>query len=124
MTNIPHTAKILFIFAETIITRSYQTSLSALYRKHYFIIAVPPSFTIVPSDQTVKEGDETTFHCTATGNPTPKITWSKDGKTVASSDTLEFAANRNHSGEYWCSAQNGIKASVNASARLNVQCKF
>ena len=69
------------------------------------------------------EGATTTFHCNATGNPTPKITWTKDGKTVATGDTLRFEANRNQSGEYWCSADNGLDTTVNASAKLDVQCK-
>ena len=69
------------------------------------------------------EGDKATFHCNATGNPTPKITWIKDGKTVASGYTLNFETNRNQSGKYWCSADNGLDPPVNASASLDVQCE-
>ena len=64
-----------------------------------------------------------TFHCTAPGNPTPKITWTKDGITVGLGERLSFEANRDHSGKYWCSAENGLDITVNASASLNVQCK-
>ena len=85
---------------------------------------VPVSFTSTPVDQIVTEGEETTFHCTATGNPTPVITWLKDGKTVASGETLTFTAHRNYSGQYLCSAENGLGASINASADLEVQCKI
>ena len=84
----------------------------------------PTSLASTPTDQTVKEGDETTLRCTAIGNPTPNITWFKAGKRVASGDTLTFQTNRNDSGEYWCSAENGLGLSVNASAYLNVQCKL
>ena len=77
----------------------------------------------MPSDQTIIEKERTTFHCTATGNPTPKVTWLKDGKTVAKGETLSFEANRNQSGNYWCSVENGLGITVNASAHLNVQCK-
>ena len=70
------------------------------------------------------ENQDITFHCTATGNPTPKITWIKDGKTVAQGDSWSFTAKRNHSGKYWCSAENGLDMTANSSAYLDVQCKY
>ena len=83
-----------------------------------------PSIIVKPTDKIITEGNFVTFHCVATGNPTPKITWTKDGKTVGEGDTLSFETNRTQSGEYWCSAENGVKAVVNASANLDVQCKY
>ena len=88
------------------------------------LILDPPSFIIKPKDQTVKESSETIFYCNTTGNPTPKITWIKDGKTVEEGDTLSFTADRNDSGKYWCSAENGLGLAINASANLDVQCKY
>ena len=82
------------------------------------------SFTSTPVDQTVIEGDETTFHCNATGNPTPVITWLKDDETLASGENLTFTANRNHSGQYLCSAENGLGVTITAGADLEVQCKI
>lgn len=87
-------------------------------------VTVPVSFISTPVDQTVRAGDETTFHCTATGNPTPVITWIKDGKTMTSGETLTFTASRDHSGQYLCSAENGLGVNINASAHLEVQCKI
>jgi len=78
----------------------------------------------MPVNQTVNEGDKATFYCTTIGNPVPKITWSKDGETVSTEDKLSFVANRSHSGEYWCSAENGIGVAINASVYLDVQCKY
>ena len=87
-------------------------------------VTVPPSFEQTPIDQTAQEGDEVTFHCRATGNPAPTITWLKDGKTVDQGDTLNFKVNRNDTGKYWCTADNGLDVNINASALLDVQCKL
>ena len=70
------------------------------------------------------ENKEFTFNCTASGNPTPKITWIKDGETVAEGDKLNRKAHRSHTGRYWCLAENGLEVSANASAYLDVKCKY
>ena len=89
----------------------------------YFPITVLPSLITRPVNQTVVEGDQATFHCAATGNPTPTIKWIKDGKTVETGDTLSFETKRNYSGKYWCLAVNGLNSTANASAYLDVQCE-
>ena len=48
----------------------------------------------------------------------------KDGKTVAQGGVLWFSAKRNQSGEYQCSADNGMGVNITASASLDVQCKL
>ena len=85
---------------------------------------VSPSISVRPTDKTVTEGNIAAFYCNATGNPTPKITWIKDGDTMATGETLGFTGSRNQSGKYWCLVDNGINATVNASADLDVQCKY
>lgn len=82
------------------------------------------SITTTPTDQTVMESAVATFHCNATGNPAPDITWIKDGETVGQGGTLSFETYRNQSGQYWCLAVNELNSAVNASANLNVQCKY
>ena len=77
-----------------------------------------------PVDQTIKEGDKIAFHCNATGNPVPNITWTKDGVTVGKGDTLSLVSSRNDTGEYQCSADNGIDANITTSVSLDVQCKL
>ena len=39
-------------------------------------------------------------------------------------DQLIFETNRNQTGKYWCLAENGLNSTVNASASLDVQCKY
>ena len=95
-----------------------------LLRIYFVKFAVLPRFTSIPSNLTVREDSEAIFLCTATGNPTPTITWMKDGKTVAQGDELRFTAKRNQSGEYRCSADNGLGVNITASASIDVQCKL
>ena len=85
---------------------------------------VPPTLTETPSKQTIKEGSKVTFHCAASGNPVPDIKWIKDDTDVGEGEALTFDALRNRSGEYWCMADNGINDTANASAYLDVQCKY
>ena len=86
-------------------------------------LLVPPSFTAKADNKTVKESDELIFHCTATGNPVPKVTWRKNGMTVAKGGTLRFTALRNDSGLYSCSVDNGLNVTIKAKTFLDVQCK-
>lgn len=43
---------------------------------------------------------------------------------MAHGETLTFKTNRTQSGKYWCSAENGLNSTVNASAGLDVLCKY
>ena len=43
---------------------------------------------------------------------------------MASGKTFKFVANRTQSGQYWCSVENGLNVTINASAQLDVQCKL
>ena len=82
------------------------------------------SFTSAPTNKTVNETETVTFSCSASGNPTPNMTWLKDGHTLAYGDTLSFPVYRNQSGHYVCSADNGLNVTVKASAYLEVQCMY
>lgn len=42
----------------------------------------PPSFAIVPSAQTVREGDKVILDCASNGNPKPKVTWLRNGVEI------------------------------------------
>ena len=84
---------------------------------------VEPAIAKKPESQRVMESDIATFHCSATGNPAPKIIWTKDDEPLDEGETLSFATNRNHSGLYLCIADNGLSEAVVASAYLDVLCE-
>ena len=88
-----------------------------------YVFIVQPRLVAKPRDQRVVENTTVTFHCSATGNPTPKITWTKDGRTVGTGSKLTLVALRSNAGRYWCSADNGLSAGVKANAYLHVICK-
>lgn len=99
--------------------------LFVIISQYYFLFDIDaPGLTTKPSDKTTIENQEVTFHCAATGNPTPNIKWIKDGTTVGNEDILSFIAKRSDSGTYWCTADNGVGVTVNTSAYLDVQCKL
>ena len=49
--------------------------------------ADPPVITETPSDQRVKAGGIAAFRCVARGDPTPHITWRKNGNKVGVSQS-------------------------------------
>ena len=79
---------------------------------------------MLPTNQTVLEGNNATFFCYASGNPAPSITWIKDERVVGRGETLTIETRKESSGEHLCVADNGFSDTANASAYLNVQCKY
>ena len=90
-------------------------------------------FETKPKNETVNEGGNVTFQCNATSNPSPTLSWTKNGNAinqsfnniVVSKDSQALTINnvqRNDAGIYICDATNNV-SSVSASAHLNVQCK-
>jgi hypothetical protein len=94
-----------------------------------------PEFDIRPQNKTVKEDSiNVTFTCSASGNPSPTLAWSKDGIAINQNDTNVLLGEnkqtitigkvqRSDAGAYICSAINKIKT-VSVSAYLNVQCEY
>ena len=115
--------------AKILSSQSYVLTCTMIDNPNYNLVftlrfADSPSLIFKPTNETVTEGDLAMFICDATGNPTPKITWIKDGETVDEGNTLNFEALRNQSGKYWCVAENGLNKTVNTSAYLDVQCEY
>ncbi|KAM9449874.1 receptor-type tyrosine-protein phosphatase delta-like [Clarias gariepinus] len=52
----------------------------------------PPRFTRTPTDQTGVQGGVASFVCQATGDPQPRISWSRKGKKVINQrfEVIEF----------------------------------
>ena len=96
-----------------------------------------PAFTAHPQNQTVREGENVTLFCNATGNPEPHISWTIDGLTVninvhprisLSSDNKQLTVrnvNRTDSlHQYRCLANNTVKTITSEAASLIVQCEY
>ena len=56
-----------------------------LHLSYLFFIAVPPRVKPRPSDGNivVKKGTEVSLECDASGNPVPKISWTREVRTRA-----------------------------------------
>ncbi|XP_071965528.1 peroxidasin homolog isoform X2 [Antedon mediterranea] len=78
---------------------------------------IPPTFEVTPSDLTIVTGGTVELLCSAQGEPTPVITWSKDGVQITPS--AKFLISNNHKlvitdvgrvdeGRYDCAARNSI----------------
>ncbi|KAL9975865.1 hypothetical protein ACROYT_G013079 [Oculina patagonica] len=87
-----------------------------------------PSLLQRPVGMTVNESQTAILKCTTDGNPTPKVTWSRDNlrlpvgrHVVESSGALIVKDVRpGDEGDYSCKAEN-LLGQVNASAKLTVQ---
>ena len=90
-----------------------------------------PSLLQRPAKKTANESQTAIFKCTVDGNPVPQVTWSKLNSSlpvgrhvVQSSGALILKDVRpGDKGVYTCAAEN-LLGSVNASAKLVVQCKL
>ena len=90
----------------------------------------PPSLLRSPERTTVNKSQTAILKCTAVGNPPPKVTWSKVNSSlpvgrhvVESSGALILQDVRpGDEGQYTCKAEN-LLGSINATAKLTVQCK-
>ena len=90
-----------------------------------------PSLLQRPVDTTVNESNTAILKCTADGNPSPRVKWTRLGSSlsvgshvVESSGALILKDVRpGDDGVYSCRAEN-LLGHVNASAKLTVQCKL
>ena len=74
----------------------------------------------------VTEGGPALFMCNSTGSPPPNITWTTmSSGEIHYGDKLEIkAVERNDTGNYQCTASNGLSEPVTDTAFLNVYCEY
>ena len=97
----------------------------------YSFPSVPSRITSSPDTQTVKEGSNVDVYCNATGKPAPNITWSRVLEDGINSKVLFVGSlwriinlRRNFTGQYCCTAYNGIGSPVNHTFPVNVLCEY
>ncbi|XP_027279680.1 hemicentin-2 isoform X2 [Cricetulus griseus] len=100
-------------------------------RKFSVEVLVPPRIENEDLEEVIKvpEGQTAQLVCNATGHPPPKITWFKDGQSLAVGDTYEMSpdgtflwvsqANLSSAGHYSCIAANAVGEKTK-HAQLNV----
>lgn len=78
----------------------------------------------------VKKGTSVRLECKASGNPVPKITWSRrnnllpGGEQTMVTPTLTLdRVDRHQAGVYQCTASNGVGEDVTQQINLHVLCK-
>ncbi|XP_032403038.1 peroxidasin homolog isoform X2 [Xiphophorus hellerii] len=96
----------------------------------YFGAPSRPSFVIQPQNTEVLVGESVTLECSATGQPQPRVTWTKGDRTPLPSDTRInitpsgglYIQNvvREDGGQYTCFASNNVDT-IHATARIIVQ---
>ena len=81
---------------------------------------------MIPHVLNVTEGRPALFICSATGSPPPNVTWTAmSSGEVYNGDRLEIkAVQRNDTGNYQCTARNGISGPIIDTAFLNVCCEY
>lgn len=134
----PHTTSVLVIPNVThadsgkyqcVVSNNFGTTYSTKARVN---IVTFPRFIQTPTNVTVKTGDTVTLNCAATGDPTPEISWKKDGgndfpaarerrMNVMPTDHLFFIVNAKTTdmGVYSCAAKNPA-GTIIANATLTV----
>lgn len=94
-----------------------------------------PSFTAaLPAKLAVQDGDRLHLTCAVAGDPDPQITWSKNGKSISSSEIIDLKYKAGTAsltinevfpedeGVYTCTATNSIGA-TDTACRLSITGK-
>lgn len=86
--------------------------------------ADPSIIATSPSDQTLNETNPMTLYCNSTGNPSPNITWVKEGggtRAFEQGNILQIKqVQKSDEGIYRCTASNGVGKNDTATAMVKV----
>ena len=85
-----------------------------------------PQFTSQPGNVTIAAGATTTLECSATGSPTPTITWYKNGLLLSTPTSGSLGITNVQSsdvGRYYCVASNTAGSIQSKTATLRLACK-
>lgn len=102
------------------------------HEKFVIHLTDPPVFNSVGGDAVLVEGEgdpSVTLECTANGEPTPNITWTRvydngrDSGVLAVGIQFVVENNRTNRGTYRCTAYNGIGTAPNRTAKVEINCK-
>uniref|UniRef100_A0A1I7Z3X9 Limbic system-associated membrane protein n=1 Tax=Steinernema glaseri TaxID=37863 RepID=A0A1I7Z3X9_9BILA len=97
---------------------------------HTLKVQVPPTISISPqaSPLLVKQNEDVSLRCLASGNPQPKVSWRKKSNIPFSSATKTLdgrlkikSVQVGDSGTYECVATNGVRGSISKEIELVVQ---
>ena len=95
-----------------------------------------PEITTDPGSTEIIERGDVTLTCSAVGNPTPSISWTKDGSLIkAGGDPRINITEKNtklritnlsraDDGQYRCVASNGLGNAISNPATVVVRCKY
>ena len=111
----------------------FQVILRQSVLKRISVSTDSPEFVQHPNNQTLTEGDNAFFTCYTSGNPSPTLSWTKDGSAVNLTSRISLLfdnmllvitnVNRGDSGQYICVSANDVGTVQSSMATLNVQCK-
>ena len=93
------------------------------YMLRGFLFTDQPHITRISGNQSVKEKSKVILNCTADGNPTPNITWTRlsDNSVVTFPLTI---TGKQDEGVYECTADNGIGTPATAVVSIVVESKY
>ena len=116
--------------ADVIISSLYFNNARNHERKSAFFLfsTVPPRITTEPQRESkVSVGENLTLTCSASGDPLPEVTWSKEGQVLRLFNVTDpvlhlVKVTREDFGSYKCTAKNKV-GEASRPALVNIACE-